>query len=523
MAIRTLSSVMLMMVMLAGCKHYYKEGDQNLVDEKIPSLIDKEKFIEENRERAEEDVLYGPQLQTKHEPVDLRDEYNVQIAKEESYDYVDYYDDGTGRVFPIDVNVENMDIRTFANMLSDMTGVNILVSEEVGGFVSAKLEDVLWTNALDSILSLKSLAKHINTDANIMRIHDQKTIVELENFERQRRQDLQTTMALAKASRPAYTEVFKLFYTRPDEIKTILDGVFTATSNSGAGGSDTANIAVPQITADSRTNSLIIKGLQDELDVVRSLIKELDARTQQVFIEAFIVEVTEDFEKRLGTRLGLDVEDSFSADSVIGRVSGIAGTAGSEILPGDPTASLTNLGVAGPNGGISFLLGLGSGFDLKTELTALEDEGVTRLVSNPRIFTLDNQEAVIFQGTEVPYETVSESGTQVQFKEAGLRLAVTPTVVGDGNLLISLAVNKDSVDTSLGENPPISKSEIKTNLVTRDGSIVVIGGIYTESDSSSIDKVPGLGDVPGAGRLFRRDEDNTSKTELMIFIAPRII
>ena len=149
-------------------------------------------------------------------------------------------------------------------------------------------------------------------------------------------------------------------------------------------------------------------------------------------------------------------------------------------------------------------------------------DSVSKIISNPRIFTLDNQTATIFQGTEVPYETVSADGTSIEFKSAGLNLEVTPTVVGDGNLMMQISLNKDTVDTSIS-NPPITSSSINTNLVTRDGSIVVIGGIYTQSKTDSEDKVPFFGDLPGAGKLFRRDGRTNERKELMIFIAPRII
>lgn len=523
MITRFLQVVMLILLLGSCATNEVKEETAGTVME-IPSLVDRDKFIADSKKRSETDAKYGPVVEGDVQPVDIRDSYNVQIDVEESLDYVDMYDDGSGKVFPIDLNIENMDIRTFTQMLSKITGVNILVSEEVGGYITAKLEDVSWPNALDSILKLKSLAKHVNAEANIMRIHDQQTIVELETFDRQRRQDLQTTMVLARAAQPLYTEVFKLFYTKPSEVKTILEGVFSGSGAGGEGGGATVSSG-PQVTVDQRMNALIIKGRKEDLTVVKKLIAQLDARTKQIFIEAFVVEVTDDFEKKLGSRLGVDFQEQWETldnQDFIGRVTGVAGAAGSTLSPGDTTATVSNLAVAAPMGGISFLLGLGGAMDLKAELSAMQDEGLTRVVSNPRIFTLDNQEAVIFQGTEVPYETVSDSGTSIQFKQAGLRLAVTPTVVGDGNLLMSLAVNKDTVDTSI-DNPPITKSEITTNLVTRDGSIVVIGGIYTETKIENTDKVPFFGDLPGAKALFRHEQNTNNKKELMIFIAPRII
>jgi type IV pilus assembly protein PilQ len=236
--------------------------------------------------------------------------------------------------------------------------------------------------------------------------------------------------------------------------------------------------------------------------------------------------VTDDFEKALGSRLGVHVDEDranvINGASAAATISGVAGDAGNTLALGDNVASVSNLPVASPFGGIGVLAGIGNARDLKIELTAMEQEGLTKVISNPRVFTLDNQEAVIFQGDEIPFETVSQSGTEIQFKEAGLKLVVTPSVVGDGNIVMDISVNKDTADTSQA-NPPITKRQIKTSLVSRDGSIVVIGGIYTETESGSIAKVPFFGDLPGLKYLFRKKEDANNRKELMIFIAPQII
>lgn len=491
------------------------------------SLIDNKQFIKESKERSDNVIKYGPDadsLKYKEQP-----ENRTFVDKEETKDYVTMHDDGSGNVFNIDMNVENVDIRTFTQMLSRITGINFLVSDEVKGYVTAKLQDVSWPDALDSVLKLKALAKHVDSQANIIRIHNQDTIVQLETFERQRKEDLQRTMLLDRASEPLYTEIFKLYYRKPDNIKSILESVMGNGTEGAAGGQSTGvRNTNPQITIDERMNQLIVKARKEDLDIIDKLIKKVDSRTKQVFIEAFIVEVTDDFEKALGTRLGADLSSS-NNDAEKGnektfnsRVTGLGGTASDTLTAGTSDASLTNFALDGATSGIGLLAGLGDAADLKFELTAMEEEGLSKVISNPRIFTLDNQEAIIFQGDEIPYQTVSDSGTQIQFKEAGLRLAVTPSVVGDGNLIMAIKVNKDTADTSQA-NPPITKSEITTNLVTKDGSIVVIGGIYTQIKSSSASKTPGLGDIPGAGKLFRRDTRQDDKNELMIFIAPRVI
>lgn len=485
------------------------------------SLINNKQFIEESKKRADKVLKYGPDVE-EIDDSNIREATRELLNKEEAPDYDTLQDDGTGKIFPIDLNVENVDIRTFTQMLSRITNINFLVSDEVSGFVTAKLKDVSWPNALDSVLSLKSLAKHVDNKANIIRIHSQSTIVALEGFERQRKADLQRTVELSRASEPLYTEVFKLFYTNPEEVRGILNSVLGISEGEESEG---RNINA-QITIDNRVNQLIVKARKDDLNMIQKVISKIDSRTKQVFIEAFVVEVNDDFEKQLGVQLGADLSHSIvkgdNGKTYNVSTTGIAGGSVTGLTEDTASNALANFSVDGATSGIAGLIGLGDAADLKLALTALERDSVSKIISNPRIFTLDNQTATIFQGTEVPYETVSADGTSIEFKSAGLNLEVTPTVVGDGNLMMQISLNKDTVDTSIS-NPPITSSSINTNLVTRDGSIVVIGGIYTQSKTDSEDKVPFFGDLPGAGKLFRRDGRTNDRKELMIFIAPRII
>lgn len=503
---------------LVSCESKRQVMNENELISSKP-LMDKEKFIQQSKERAEDVVKFGPEI-TLDEGEEFRSSFRKQLDKQISPGTAEF-NVGQWDIFPIDINVENIDIRLFAEMLSKITGVNVLVSDEVRGTVTAKLKGVPWPDVLDSVLQMKGLAKHIDNKAQIVRIHDQATVVKLEDFKRQRHENLHKAQELEKATEPRYTEIFKLFYTNPKTIKSTLEGVFGITSG---GGSQEAYLRTqPEITIDERLNMLIVKARKADIELVTKLIKQLDTRTKQVFIEAFIVEVTDDFRDAFGARVGLDGDDTFEAGKSINtRITGLAGTAASAVTAGDSAATIGNLPITGPFGGVGILTGIGSAADLKIELTALESAGLSRVVSNPRVFTLDNQEAVIFQGDEVPFETVSEAGTQIEFKEAGLKLAVLPQVIGDGNLLMNITVNKDTVDTTVS-NPPISKSEIKTSLVSKDGSIVVIGGIYDENKNHVEDKVPGLADIPVVGKLFKRKTQEDDRSELMIFIAPRIL
>ncbi len=508
----------LLLLLLAGCIKGEKAFDGKLIESK--SMLDQKQFIKETEPRLEESAKYGPKI-TEIDETNIREEASTFINKEEAQGYVSVGD--ASEAFPIDINVENVDIRTFTQMLSKITGVNFLVSDEVSGYVTAELHDVPWPNALDSVLNLKSLAKHVDNKANVIRIHSQDSIVKLESFDRQRREDLQKTLVLERATEPFYTEVFKLFYSKPDKMKAVLAEVL------GIGAAPTAGSAMPvaQITIDTRMNQLIVKARKEDMEIAKKLIAKLDSRTKQIFIEAFIVEATDDFETALGTRLGGNFTQGFTnqGKNFNVRSTGLAGTAANAVAAGDTSATFTNMSAISKTGvtsGIGFLAGVGDAVDLKFELSALENKGLSKVISNPRLFTLDNQEAVIFQGTQVPYSTTSADGTKIEFKDAGLKLAVTPSVVGDGNLMLAIAVNKDTVDLTQAL-PPITKSTITTNLVTKDGSIVVIGGIYTQTKADGSDKVPGLGDIPVAGKLFRRDNNSNSKKELMIFISPKIL
>ncbi len=513
---KCLAAAMLCLIVLgtAACekKSELKVDNSKLID-RTPSF-DREQFIEQSKEGVGQDYRFGPQVEHGR-PITAADRYRKLVNKEESFDYVDISEMEKNN-FKVSVNVENMDIRAFTEMVSRLTGVNILVSDEVGGTVSAKLKDVYWTSMLDSVLSTKKLAKHIDTKSNIIRIHDQTTVVQLEDFEQKRKENVQRALMLKKASQPLHTEIFKLFYTKPEDIRKQLEGVLSNKSFTGSEGMRNIN---PEITTDERKNLLIVKARKEDMDIIAKLVNELDTRTQQIFIEAFIVEVEDGFEQAFGTRLGAQ---RVKANGEIRNVSGTAGTVAGATTLGNNSNTFSDLPITDAFGGIGVLAGIGNSATLKVELSAMETQGLSKVISNPRIFTLDNQEAIIFQGSEVPYTTVSQEGTQTEFKEAGLKLAVVPSIIGDGNLQLSIQVNKDTVDTTL-ENPPITKSEIKTNLVTKDGEIVVMGGIYTETANKTRDKVPGLGDIPGVGHLFKRRANEDTRKELIIFIAPRVL
>ena len=277
-----------------------------------------------------------------------------------------------------------------------------------------------------------------------------------------------------------------------------------------------------QITEEKTTRSIIVRGREKDLDVVDKVIKEIDIRTKQVLIEAFIVEANSDFERALGTRLG---GKYMRNGSQIGGMGG--GSSGNDAVTepalGDAADSLGNFPISGPTSGIGILRRTGSAV-LKAEITALESMGMGKTISNPKVFTLDNQLATVTQGEEIPYQTQADGSVSTSFKEAALKLEVTPSIIGDGNVLLTIKVNNDTPNrSSAAEEPPINKMEIVTRLLVADGDIVVIGGIKKNILANSKEQVPGIGNMPVIGNLFKNNTKNDNLDELLVFIAPRIL
>ena len=243
-------------------------------------------------------------------------------------------------------------------------------------------------------------------------------------------------------------------------------------------------------------------------------------------IEAFIVEANSDFERALGARLGGYYQKYGSvAGGVTGASTGSASGVdfGTAAGLGSSTDTLANFPVTGATSGIGLLRRTTAGV-LKTEITALESLGMGKTISNPKVFTLDNQVATVTQGEEIPYQTTSDGTTSTSFKEAALKLEVTPSIIGDGNVLLTIQVNNDTPNRSSGsDEPPINKKEIVTKLLVADGDIVVIGGIKKNVISNSTNQTPGLGNMPVIGNLFKGKSKSDNLDELLVFIAPRIL
>jgi type IV pilus assembly protein PilQ len=400
------------------------------------------------------------------------------------------------------------------SLMAKVGEINILVGDEVAGSVTAQLINVPWDKAFNALLDLKNYAADFDVASNLIRVHSPSNLTAQEATKSARASAVKKKVELEDSVEPIVSEIFRLYYISPAEAKNTLNALFS---------SDTDGFSPIKITEEKTTRSVIVRGKTADLDVVDKLIKEIDVRTKQVLIEAFIVEANSDFERALGTRLGGYYNRK---GRIIGGVQGAStgdgpinsGTAGL----GAATDNITDFGAAGATSGIGILKKTGSAV-LKAEITALESLGLGKTISNPKVFTLDNQVATITQGEEIPYASSSSEGSDTSFKEAALKMTVTPSIIGDGNVLLDIQVNNDTPNRSNAGDPAINKMEISTKLLVADGDIVVIGGIKKNSVSNSKQQLPGLGDTKVIGNLFKGKAKADSLDELLVFIAPRIL
>ena len=417
----------------------------------------------------------------------------------------------------VTLKFKNLDFKETMKLMGKVGEINVLVGDEVAGAISAELVDVPWDKAFQALLDMKNYASDIDVESNLIRVHSPSNLTSIEDFKSQRAAAVKNKVEMENSVEPIISEIFRLYYITPAQAKTTLGELFT-----GEGESTSISI-----TEEATTRSIIVRGKEKDLDVVDKVIREIDVRTKQVLIEAFIVEANSDFEKALGTQLGGYYKRQGEA---IGGVTGKGGSTGGNTNAGDTTAALsgdkdilTDFGAVGATSGIGILKKTGSAV-LKAQITALESLGMGKTISNPKVFTLDNQLAVVVQGEQIPYQTESEGTTSTSFKDAVLKLEVTPSIIGDGNVLLNISVNNDSPNRGTDEDePPINTMSINTKLLVADGDIVVIGGIKKNTKTNTKSQTPGLGNVPVIGNLFKGKASIDELDELLVFIAPRIL
>jgi type IV pilus assembly protein PilQ len=414
----------------------------------------------------------------------------------------------------LSLNFQNIEVRSLLQVIADFTNFNVVTSDSVNGAVTLRLKDVPWDQALDIILQAKGLG--MRKSGNVLWIAPKDEIAAREKQELEAKASIESLETLR-------TQGFQMNYAKAADIAAQI----TATGSGGGSSANSARIlsARGSVISEARTNQLFVTDIPSRLEQVQALIAKMDIPIRQVLIEARIVEANDSFGRSLGVRLG---------GSTLGDVGG-----GNTRVGFGPTYSATsstlqngsflNLPSSGAGGfspatlAVSLFSPSSSRF-LNLEISALEADGRGKIVSSPRVVTADQVKALIEQGTEFPYQTATSSGaTAVEFRKANLKLEVTPQITPEGSIILDVDVNKDSRGETTSAGIAINTKHVQTQVLVENGGTVVIGGIFELTESENISKVPLLGDLPVVGNLFKNKNNVSNKSELLIFITPRVI
>ncbi len=430
----------------------------------------------------------------------------------------------------LSLNFQNIEVRSLLQVIADFTNFNVITSDSVTGSVTLRLQEVPWDQALDIILQAKGLG--MRKTGNVLWIAPRDEITAKEKIE------LEAVASLQNLE-PLRTQSFQLNYTKAAEVAAQLMAGGGAAAGSAATASRLLSSRGSVISA-VRTNQLFVTDIAAKLEQVQQLIAKLDVPVRQVLIEARIVEALDTFGKSLGIKLGgYDLRSSKGGDggyqlsgnnriafgSSYANVAASSGAGGSA----DVNSNFVNLPAIGQGGynpatfAVSIFSSAANRF-LNLELSALEADGKGKVVSSPRVVTADQIKALIEQGTELPYQVATSSGaTSIAFRKASLKLEVTPQITPEGNIILDLDVNKDTVGQSTAAGLAIDTNHIKTQVLVENGGTVVIGGIFILTEHDSETKVPMLGDIPGVGNLFKSRSRVANKQEMLVFITPKVV
>jgi type IV pilus assembly protein PilQ len=433
----------------------------------------------------------------------------------------------------LSLNFQDIEVRAILQILADFTGLNIVVSDTVKGNLTLRLQNVPWDQALDIILRTKGLTMRQN--GNVVFIAPTEEIAAREKLELESRKVVEDLV-------PLRTEVIQLNYAKAEDVAKLLQPERGKDNN-------TRNMLSPrgEINAYVPTNTLVIKDVPDKLTEIRKLITELDTPARQVMIDSRVVIASDDYARDIGVRFGVTGVNQTS--SGINALSG--SLAGTNTIVNSAVDNLTTtgqpfpvavppladrigvpLGAAPSGGGAPAKLAmaiLGADYLVDLELSALQTEGKGEILSNPRVVTADLKKATIVQGRQIPYSEVDDQGqVTTQFKDALLKLEVTPQITPDDRVRMDLVISKDDVGVNVpqatgGFVPSIDKREVQTQVLVNNGETVVLGGVFEQNKNKGNDKVPLLGDIPLLGYLFQRNSTNTIKRELLIFVTPQIL
>jgi len=425
----------------------------------------------------------------------------------------------------LSLNFQSIEIRALLQIIADFSDFNVVTSDSVTGTVTLRLKDVPWDQALDIILQSKGLDKR--RSGNVLLIAPKDELAAKEQV------DLEAKKKIAELE-PMRMQAFQLNYTKALEVANGLTGTGAAGSSGG-----TRMLSMRgSVIAETRTNQLFVTDVPSKLEEIQALIARIDIAQRQVMIEARIVEANDNFGRALGVKRGALSGSAFHVGGSqyvspggnyqavgyqTGQVAGTIPYTDTQFVNFPAQAGIVSSTATAATFALSLFSSSASRF-LNLELSALEEDGSGRIISSPRVITADQVQAVVEAGEELPYQQATSSGaTSVAFQKAQIRLQVTPQITPEGNVILDVEVNKDSVGRSTSAGFAIDTKHIKTTALVENGGTVVLGGLFQQIENNVTDKVPLLGDIPILGNLFKSTSKLQTRTELLIFITPRII
>ncbi|MBI2782766.1 MAG: type IV pilus secretin PilQ family protein [Gammaproteobacteria bacterium] len=436
----------------------------------------------------------------------------------------------------LSLNFQNIEVRALLQLIADFSDFNLVASDAVNGSITLRLKNVPWDQALDIILKAKGLDKRV--DGNVLMVAPAAEIAERERLQVEANKQLQELA-------PLRTEYIRIRYADARKLFDLFNTDNKVGSGGGGGGSNSNENATGSILSergnaivDERTNTIILTDTEDKIAEFRRIVQQIDIPVRQVEIEARIVVANTDFRKQLGARWGVAAvrKGSNSLLEVTGQRVGLDSEPGSpaQFFGNGGTLDMSetlavDLGVAKPTGSIALGLMRNNTF-LDLELSALQNDGYGEIISQPKVITSDKKKATIKSGVEIPYQQSSSAGnTNISFKDAVLKLEVTPLITPDNRIVMTLTIAQDSIGkfvpsgNSGGQVPTIDTTNVETEALVGDGQTLVLGGIFKMESLDSVEKVPVLGDLPVVGRLFRHTSKDQKKQEILIFITPKIM
>jgi type IV pilus assembly protein PilQ len=400
----------------------------------------------------------------------------------------------------LSLTFQDIEVRAVLQLLADFTGLNMVVSDNVNGNISLRLKNVPWDQAMDIILKTKGLG--MRKTGNVVLIAPSAEIAAREKLELESQKQIEELA-------PLRTEWFQINYAKGSDIAALLKSSENNLLSSRG-----------SITIDARTNTLLIQDTSDKLAQIRNVITKLDIPVRQVLIESRVVVANRDFTRNIGVRFGATgrkVDGQYTTTIGGGGVSATAPNTGIGDL-------IVDLPAGGSAGTIGLAIAKASSAVVQLELSALQIEGEGEIISSPRVITANQKSATIKSGVEIPYQEASSSGaTSVSFKTAALSLTVTPQITPDDQVILDLNVNKDSVGEIFNGVPSIDTRTISTQVLVSNGETVVLGGIYEQNQIDTNTRVPFFADIPILGKLFQKDEKRNDRSELLIFVTPKIV